>query len=72
MDEKFHEQAAALEQASRDVGLQAARRALQGQGQARCKDCQDPIAPERRKATPNAIRCVACQTIFEKLKVTKP
>lgn len=68
MDEKFHEQAAALEQSRRDDGLSAARRALQGKGKARCEDCREPIPRERRKAAPNAIRCIACQTIFEKLK----
>lgn len=72
MDEKYHEQAAALEQARRDDALQAAQRSLQGKGRARCADCSDPIPRERRKASPNAIRCIACQTIFEKFKGKKP
>jgi phage/conjugal plasmid C-4 type zinc finger TraR family protein len=71
MDEKFHEQAAALEQSRRDDGLQAARRSLQGKGKARCEDCSEPIPRERRKASPNAIRCIGCQTIFEKFKRTR-
>lgn len=71
MDEKYHEQAAALEQARRDDGLQAARCNLQGKGKARCEDCIEPIPRERRKASPNAIRCISCQTIFEKRKGTR-
>lgn len=71
MDEKYHEQAAALEQSRRDDAMQAAQRSLQGKGQARCEDCREPIPRERRKAAPNAIRCIACQTIFEKLKGKK-
>ena len=71
MDEKYLEQAAALEQARRDDGLQAAQRSLQGKGQARCEDCREAIPRERRKAAPNAIRCMACQTVFEKFKGRK-
>lgn len=71
MDEKFLEQASALEQARRDDALQAAQRSLQGKGKARCEDCSEPIPRERRKAAPNAIRCIACQTIFEKRKGTR-
>lgn len=71
MDEKFLEQASALEQSRRDDALQAAQRSLQGKGKARCEDCREPIPRERRKAAPNAIRCIACQTIFEKTKGTR-
>jgi len=71
VDEKFLEQASALEQARRDDALQAAQRSLQGKGKARCEDCSEPIPRERRKAAPNAIRCIACQTIFEKRKGTR-
>lgn len=71
MDERFHEQAAALEQARRDDALRISRDSLQGKGQARCEDCIEPIPSERRKAAPNAIRCISCQTIFEKRKGTR-
>ena len=64
MDEKFHEQAAALDQSRRDDALHAAQRTLQGKGQAHCEDCTEPIPRERRKATPSVTRCIACKTIF--------
>lgn len=71
MDEKYHEQAANLELERRDEALRLSRNSLQGKGQARCEDCREPIPRERRKAAPNAIRCMACQTVFEKFKGRK-
>lgn len=71
MDEKYHEQAANLEQERRDEALRLSRNSLQGKGKSRCEDCKEPIPRERRKAAPNAIRCIACQTIFEKHKGTR-
>ncbi len=67
MDEKYHEQASALEQAQRDEALRVIQALAQpnGSGRADCQDCGDPIPRERRSAVPNAIRCAACQTIFE-------
>jgi phage/conjugal plasmid C-4 type zinc finger TraR family protein len=65
MDEKYHEQAQALEQQRRDAALQAASRACGGTGRATCYDCDEPIEAKRRKAAPSAIRCINCQRIFE-------
>ncbi len=31
-----------------------------------CIDCQNPIPPARLEVVRNAIRCVDCQTIYEK------
>lgn len=66
MDEKYHEQASALEQSWRDDAIRAARANCQGPGQAECEDCDETIPARRRLAAPSAIRCMACQTIFEK------
>lgn len=65
MDEKYHEQASALTQSWRDDALRAAHASLQGSGQADCETCSEPIPGDRRQAMPSAIRCAACQTIFE-------
>lgn len=66
MDERFHEQAAALEQEQRDAAIAGAARALQGAGQPYCDDCDDVIPADRRAAMPHAIRCVHCQNAFER------
>lgn len=31
-----------------------------------CRDCQEPIEPERLRARPNAARCIDCKTIWER------
>ena len=31
-----------------------------------CEDCGNPIPAARIKANPEAIRCIGCQTIFER------
>ena len=66
MDERYLEQAAALEQAQRDTAvntaLREARLQLQRNGQPYCEDCGEAIPPARRHAAPSAIRCKACQT----------
>ncbi|WP_080966606.1 TraR/DksA family transcriptional regulator [Variovorax paradoxus] len=68
MDEKFLEQASDLEQARRDEALRLFRaRAQGGPGRDDCKDCGEDIPPARRVAAPSAIRCIACQTIFERI-----
>ena len=70
MDEKYHEQASALEQAQRDEALRVIQAQAQpnGSGRAACQDCGEPIPRERRSAVPNAIRCIRCQTNFERTK----
>lgn len=68
MDERFVEQASAMEQAERDSALHAISRSLARPGQPYCDDCGDPIAPERHAANPAAIRCIHCQRAFEHIK----
>ncbi|WP_198086620.1 TraR/DksA C4-type zinc finger protein [Variovorax sp. E3] len=67
MDEKYLEQASALEQAHRDHALSLFReRPVAGQGRDDCKDCGEDIPCDRRKAAPGAIRCITCQKRFER------
>ena len=66
MDEKFHEQASQLELDRRSDALADVRRALNRQGQPDCDECGGHIPADRRKASPNAIRCIAYQTTFER------
>lgn len=33
-----------------------------------CEDCEDDIPAERRKKQPGCTRCVACQSLHERLK----
>lgn len=30
-----------------------------------CEDCGDPIPKKRRRALPDATRCISCQRLFE-------
>lgn len=66
MDEKYHEQACALTDWRRDEAMRLAHEALLAPGQDTCEDCGCEIPPLRRKASPSAIRCVACQAVFER------
>ena len=54
-----------IEQTMKDL-MAAARISLTGKGQADCEDCDDPIPLARRQVYPSAIRCVRCQSIFER------
>lgn len=65
MDERFHEMAAAQEQAQRDAAVHLAHAATSGKGSPYCEDCGEPIPPERRQAHPAACRCIPCQNAFE-------
>jgi RNA polymerase-binding transcription factor DksA len=55
---------------SRDVdelrGLEAARERIASGDYGVCVDCERDIGFERLRATPSAIRCIACQTLHEK------
>lgn len=33
-----------------------------------CEDCEDEIPAERRKKQPGCTRCVACQSVYERLR----
>jgi phage/conjugal plasmid C-4 type zinc finger TraR family protein len=67
MDEKYLEQAQALEQHQRSEAMYQHSKRLQGTGQADCEDCSEPIPGPRREAAPWVIRCIDCQTSFERL-----
>lgn len=41
------------------------RRSLEKEGSDECVDCGEPIPAGRRRAMPNAERCVKCQEVFE-------
>lgn len=48
--------------ASVEDAVRLARSRMQdGRGLAECEDCGEPIPEARRRAMPNARRCVACQ-----------
>jgi RNA polymerase-binding transcription factor DksA len=71
-DESVAALIADLDQAelSRDVdelrGLEAARERIASGDYGVCVDCERDIGFERLRATPSAIRCIACQTLHEK------
>jgi phage/conjugal plasmid C-4 type zinc finger TraR family protein len=68
VDEKYLEQAARLEQTQRDTSVRSAQRQLGRKGQPDCAGCGEAIPPQRRTAVPSAIRCIQCQSAFERLK----
>lgn len=68
MDERFHELAAQHEQELRDDAIQRTRRDMSSKGQPYCDECGEQIPEARRKANPAALRCIACQTVFEHLQ----
>jgi len=71
-DESVASLIADLDQAelSRDVdelrGLEAAHERIANGDYGVCVDCGRDIGFERLRATPSAIRCIACQTLHEK------
>jgi phage/conjugal plasmid C-4 type zinc finger TraR family protein len=66
MDEKYFEQSLELAQQRRDAAIAAVRKRSEGAGAPDCLRCGEAIPPARRKAAPSAIRCIRCQTIFER------
>ncbi|HCY15592.1 MAG TPA: hypothetical protein DHV21_06385 [Curvibacter sp.] len=40
---------------------------MQGAGRDDCEDCGELIPRERRLAAPAAIRCIACQELYERM-----
>jgi phage/conjugal plasmid C-4 type zinc finger TraR family protein len=47
------------------TGIARVRSARAGHGRDSCMMCGDDIPPARRRAVPNATRCVDCQAIVE-------
>lgn len=52
-------------QATVDERVDEARAQLLGVGSEFCEDCDRLIPLARRKAIPNAVRCVSCQSHYE-------
>lgn len=52
------------ERTGRLIAAHRARSVAQGDG--RCETCSEPIPAARLKAEPDALRCVECQTLFER------
>lgn len=55
------DQAQQLEELQRDLAVQAQAKRLGGLGRPDCLVCGEPIAEQRRRAMPNAVRCIDCQ-----------
>lgn len=64
--ERQMEQAEALEESARAQGRANVARAMHGAGSDRCVGCGEAISSARRAAAPWAIRCINCQTGFER------
>lgn len=52
--------------ALKDEGDQVIVMAEDGAPMILCSDCDNPIPPDRLAAKPNAVRCIYCQTSFER------
>ncbi len=48
-----------------ETRIEEARRALADGSYGTCGICRHPIAPERLRAVPEAVRCLDCQRRFE-------
>ena len=54
------------------MAIDAARGRIADGSYGECIDCGRPIPVERLKAQPTALRCVACQSRYEKTHLTTP
>ncbi|MDQ6680643.1 MAG: TraR/DksA family transcriptional regulator [Pseudomonadota bacterium] len=54
------------------MAIDAARGRIADDSYGECIDCGQPIPLERLKAQPTALRCVACQTRYEKTHPAAP
>lgn len=66
MDEKYLEQAKALEERCLLGATRMVQERCAVKGLSHCEDCGDDIDLARRKAAPYSRRCVPCQQLFEK------
>lgn len=55
----------------REAGINAAKRAVSGDGFTDCIECGEPIPPHRRAAFPAAKRCFECQSAYELERATR-
>ena len=60
------DKADALIEQTLNADLAKLHAAASGHGQAVCADCGEPIPAARRQAFPAAIRCIDCQTDYER------
>ena len=60
-----------LAERERESGIEAASKALSGDGFTHCIECGRPIDPRRRAALPSAKRCTDCQTVYELEQATR-
>lgn len=60
-----YDRADELAEKERQIGIEAASKALSGVGFLDCIDCGEEIEPKRRAALPSAKRCTSCQTTYE-------
>jgi phage/conjugal plasmid C-4 type zinc finger TraR family protein len=67
------DQAQALEELHRDKALEAHRRSRRGdvsqliiEGEICCRECNEPIEPERLKARPESVKCISCKVLEER------
>ena len=54
------------------MAIEAARGRMSDGSYGECIDCGKPIPVERLKAQPTALRCVPCQTAYEKTHPSAP
>jgi RNA polymerase-binding transcription factor DksA len=66
MDEKYFDLASKLATDRVNDALQRSRDAMTGPGTNECITCGCDISPERKQAMPSAMRCVRCESIFER------
>lgn len=55
-----------LEERHREAAVRRAAAAVTGTGASECQRYGEPIEPARLAAFPAAVRCIDCQTCFEK------
>lgn len=65
-EEHLLEAAQAAVQAQQDRAIAAVQAAILAEGSEDCEDCGEPISEARRAALPSAVRCIGCQTKFER------
>lgn len=66
LNERYMEQASALEEYQRNAGRNSIAQKLSGTGCDACTDCGCTIPEARRKVAPWATRCAPCQSAHEK------
>ena len=68
LGERGVERAEAFQLKQSEQAIARIRGQLDQAGETSCQDCGDEIEEARRAALPSAVRCISCQTTFERLK----